>query len=68
MQQLQLIDNGYQGADSLYLLLNHGGNPNLVVDGEHLLSEPYYVCCFWTISYCGIFGALVRRGIGFFAE
>ena len=46
MKELELIDNGYQGADSLYLLLSHGGDPNLEVNGGQLLSETHYE--FWT--------------------
>ena len=40
MDQLQCIYNGYQAADSLFLLLSHGGNPNLVVDRQPLISDP----------------------------
>ena len=40
MDQLQCIYNGYQAADSLFLLLSHGGNPNLVVDRQPLFSDP----------------------------
>lgn len=40
MQWLNLIHNGYQAADSLYLLLSHGGDPNLVVDRERLIVDP----------------------------
>ena len=50
MRELNWVDNGYQGADSLYLLLSHGGNPNLVVDREHLLSEPYFDLWFDTVN------------------
>ncbi len=40
MEQLQLIFNGYQAADCLYLLLSHGGNPNLKVCGLPLNADP----------------------------
>ena len=63
MQQLQLIDNGYQGTDSLYLLLNHGGNPNLVVDGEHLLSEPYYDLWFDTVNRDMLYDSLYNAKV-----
>lgn len=33
------IENGYIAADCLALLLRHGGNPNLAVDGERLLDH-----------------------------
>ena len=50
MDALYLIDNGYQGADTLYLLLSHGGNPDLIVDREHLYSDPYYDLWFDTVN------------------
>lgn len=50
MFELHLIDNGYQAADALYLLLSHGGNPDLTVDGEHLYSDPYYDLWFDTVN------------------
>lgn len=50
MDALYLIDNGYQGADALYLLLSHGGNPDLEVDREFLYSDPYYDLWFDTVN------------------
>lgn len=50
MHELYLIDNGYQGADTLYLLLSHGGNPDLMVDMEHLYTDPYYDLWFDTVN------------------
>ena len=38
MEQLQGVINGYQAADSLYKLLSHGGNPNLIVNGLPIVS------------------------------
>ena len=40
MEQIQRVFNGHQAADSLYLLLNHGGNPNLKIDNTYLYTEP----------------------------
>ncbi|MBQ8653460.1 MAG: hypothetical protein IJ507_00855 [Clostridia bacterium] len=37
LEELMHIPNGYVAADSLALLLRHGGNPDLIVDGESLL-------------------------------
>ena len=39
MAQLLYVDNEYRGADTLALLLEHGGNPNLVVDGESIFEQ-----------------------------
>ena len=35
MWELRYVNNGYQAADTLALLLEHGGNPNLVVNGGY---------------------------------
>ena len=35
MQMLKYVDNEYVGADTLRLLFEHGGDPNLCVDGEN---------------------------------
>ncbi len=73
MDQLYLIDNGYEGADSLHLLLSHGGDPNLMVDGRYLLSDPYYDLWFDTsnrdmlddsIYYAKIHYCMVLIGFG----
>lgn len=40
MQCLRYIYNGYQAADSLYVLLSHGGDPNLNVQGRLLVEDP----------------------------
>ena len=50
MQWLQFIYNGYQAADALYLLLSHGGNPNLIVNGEPLVSDPDFDMCFDSVN------------------
>lgn len=63
MVDLQLIDNGYQGADSLYLLLSHGGDPNLVVDGQSLLSEPYFDLWFDTSNRDMLYDSLYEAKI-----
>jgi hypothetical protein len=39
MNQLLYVDNEYRGADTLALLLEHGGNPNLVIDGESIFEQ-----------------------------
>lgn len=36
--ELQYVDNGYIAADTLDLLLEHGGNGNMELDGEDLFS------------------------------
>ncbi len=54
MYALHRIDNGYEAADSLELLLSHGGNPNLKTDGETLLEELYFDLVY------GMFGQLDR--------
>ncbi|MBR1409431.1 MAG: hypothetical protein IJ573_11180 [Clostridia bacterium] len=39
MEELWPIDNGYQAADTLYVLLMHGGNPNLELDYVTLIDK-----------------------------
>jgi len=39
MSSVMWVDNGYAAADSMRLLLENGGNPNLVVDGESVYDE-----------------------------
>ena len=39
MEQLSFVNNGYQAADALYLLLNHGGNPNLLFRHYPIMEE-----------------------------
>ena len=50
MLEAQMVFNGHQAADSLYLLLKYGGDPNLIVDGCHLSSEPDYDIGFDTVN------------------
>ena len=50
MEQIQLVFNGYQAADSLYLLLSHGGNPNLEINRISLSTEPDWDIGFDTIN------------------
>ncbi len=35
----EYVDNGYVVADTLALLFEHGGNPNLILNGESLLRD-----------------------------
>jgi len=39
ISNLRFIHNGYLSADALVLMFEHGGDPNLVVDGDHLFSD-----------------------------
>lgn len=39
MDQLLFVDNEYLAADTLALLLQHGGNPELIVDGESIFQQ-----------------------------
>ncbi len=39
MEELQYIHNGYEAADSLALLLEHGGDPFISADDERLIDE-----------------------------
>ncbi len=66
MQQLRLVDNGYQSADSLYLLLSHGGNPNLVVNGDHLLADSYYGIWFDTVNRDMLYDSLYHAKVHYF--
>ncbi len=50
MDWLHLVFNGFQAADSLYLLLRHGGNPNLVINRLPLIVDPDYDVGFDTIN------------------
>ena len=50
MEQVQMVFNGYQAADSLYLLLSHGGNPYLEVDRVPLNIEPDWDIGFDTVN------------------
>ena len=34
MNELKSVGNGYQAADALYLLLSHGGDPNIMLNYE----------------------------------
>ncbi|MBQ5739497.1 MAG: hypothetical protein IIV78_03720, partial [Oscillospiraceae bacterium] len=36
---LRFIHNGYQGADAAALFFQHGGDPNICLDGEHLFPD-----------------------------
>lgn len=39
MQQIMYVDNEYLGADTLALLLEHGGDPNILIDGETVMDD-----------------------------
>ena len=39
MSALRYIDNGYLAADCLALLLEHGGNPNLILNGRAIIRD-----------------------------
>ena len=39
MQDLFLVENEYLGVDALSLLLEHGGDPNLEIDGESIFMD-----------------------------
>lgn len=39
MQELRHVENGYIAADSLALLLDHGGNPNLLINGSPIIRD-----------------------------
>ena len=39
MDALRYIDNGYQAADALILLVEHGGNPCLILDGTSIVRD-----------------------------
>ena len=39
MNSLFFVDNEYVAADTLLLLLENGGNPNLIVDGESIYDQ-----------------------------
>lgn len=39
MSELRYVENGYLAADSLALLLDHGGNPSIKIDGVSLIRD-----------------------------
>ncbi len=39
MEQLMFVYNGYQAADAADLILTHGGNPSLIVEGTSLIRD-----------------------------
>ena len=50
MESLHYVDNEFLAADALALLLEHGGNYNLVVDGEELFRSTDFDVFFDTIE------------------
>lgn len=42
MDTLRGVDNGYVAADTLLLLLERGGNPDIWLDGENLLDSAFF--------------------------
>jgi len=51
MWELRYVDNGYQAADTLALLLERGGDPNLTVDGCNFNREINHDVWFETVNY-----------------
>lgn len=39
MSELRYVENGYLAADSLALLIDHGGNPSIRIDGVSLIRD-----------------------------
>ena len=39
MWSMHFVFNGYQAADAVNLMLEHGGNPNLILDGWSLIGD-----------------------------
>ena len=37
MEQMMFVHNGYQSADAAAVMLEHGGNPSLLIDGTSLI-------------------------------
>lgn len=50
MWEVKFIDNEYLGADVLALLLEHGGDPNLTIDGETLLDDTAFDVWFGSVE------------------
>ncbi len=51
MWELRYVNNGYQAADTLALLLEHGGDPNLYVNGNIFVREINFDVWFETVNY-----------------
>lgn len=51
MDSLQYVDNGYLAADALALLLEHGGNPDLMQPSE---GEPFFDAADFKLFFDGI--------------
>jgi len=50
MDEVKFIDNEYLGADVLAMLLEHGGDPNLTIDGETLLDDMVFDIWFGSVE------------------
>ena len=50
MDSLFFVDNEYVAADTLLLLLENGGNPNLIVDGESIYDRAEFEVWFGSIE------------------
>ena len=50
MQELLFIDNEFLGSDTLALLLEHGGDPNLSIDDETLLESIVFDVWFGSVE------------------
>ena len=47
MHELYWVDNGYLGAESMTLMMEHGGAPELIVSGDNLFRELTDDVIFW---------------------
>lgn len=77
MHRLQFLDNGYQAADALALLFEHGGNPNLFCESGCLFDDVDFSVTFDAVEQldrqrysslvhcwmvCFAFGGTLRNG------
>lgn len=50
MQELFFVENEYLGVDALALLLEHGGDPNLKIDGNSLFTDTAFAIWFDSVE------------------
>ena len=50
MWALFCVDNEYLGVDALALLLEHGGDPNLKIDGDSIFIDTAFDICFGAVE------------------
>lgn len=50
MCELLFVDHAYIAADTMALLMEHGGNPNLIVDGESIFEQVDFEIWFGSIE------------------